>query len=327
MFGESNTGKPNGFTLVEIAIVVVIIGLAGSAIINAYATLSAKSQKSLTAVHLEIVQDALGAYVERNFRLPCPMRADYAAAAAEPYGYEAGSGANGGNIPANCPVLQGLVPFKTLGIDQSMIKDGFGYAFTYHVGRSTSRDPRIAANVHENCRGPIWTETLQDATTRNINSSLARFCCRDTDPGANDEVDIQFRPAIAAGLEPMYPWVVDGTAANYAAVNVAETTYPSRLATENSIRPVYALVSHGPKGSGAYELNGTGSRHEAFFAVGGDEDTNRQIPPAAQSSRYIVREWALQDGNANYYDDIVTYGTQETLLARNGLYSCHAPRR
>jgi prepilin-type N-terminal cleavage/methylation domain-containing protein len=320
MFGESNTGKPNGFTLVEIAIVVVIIGLAGSAIINAYATLSAKSQKSLTAVHLEIVQDALGAYVERNFRLPCPMRANYAAAAAEPYGYEAGSGVNGGNIPANCPVLEGLVPFKTLGIDQSMIKDGFGFALTYRVGRSTSRDPRIPVNVHSNCRGTIWTETLQDGTTQNINPELARFCCRIDEAGAN-ELDIQFRPAVAAGLEQMYPWDVDGTAGNYANADTLLATYPSRLAAENTLRPVYVLLSHGPKGSGSYDLEGNGNIYDAFF--GTDEGINR----TAASSQYIVREWALQDGNANYYDDIVVYGTQETLLARNGIYSCHAPRR
>lgn len=319
MFGVTNTGKPSGFTLVELSIVLAMIGLAGFAMVNAYTTLSVKAQQSRTEVNLSIVQDALGAFAERNFRLPCPIRPNYAVAAAEPYGYEAGSGVNGGAIPQNCPVLEGLVPFHTLGISEDAIKDGYGFALTYRVGRSTARDPNIAAQVHSNCRGAIWTETLQDGTTANINPLLARFCCRAAEAGAN-ELNVQFRSGVVAPLEQMYPWNVDGTAGNYAAVNTLLLTYPSDLPTENTIRPVYVLVSHGKNGVGAYDTEGNGGR------IGGVPGIDENVNRTAASSQYIIREWSLVEDNT-FYDDTVVYGTQESLLARNGLYSCHAPRR
>jgi hypothetical protein len=153
----------------------------------------------------------------------------------------------------------------------------------------------------------------------NINPLLARFCCRAAEAGAN-EVDIQFRPAVVAPLEQMYPWNVDGNAGNYAAVNTLVLTYPSDLPTENTIRPVYALVSHGRSGIGSYDTEGNGAR------IGGNVGIDENVNRTTASSQYIVRDWTLREDNT-FYDDTVVYGTQETLLARNGLYSCHAPRR
>lgn len=321
MLGEKSTRNISGFTLVEMAIVLAIIGLAGFAIVNAYTTLRVKTQKSLTSVHLNLIQDALGAYAERNFRLPCPLRANYAVAALEPYGYEAGSGVNGGTIPANCPTLEGMVPFKTLGLSEDIIKDGYGFPFTYRMGRSTSRDPSLAVNIHESCRGTLWTQTQQDGTQININPLLARFCCRDIDVGANDELDIQFRPAIAAATQNMYPWGVDSGAARYGTVDTMIAAFADNAANRNTIRPVYVLVSHGSNGIGSFDLMGSGTRIPGFLGL--DETQNR----TTASSQYIEKEWVLQESTNNFFDDTVVWGTQESLLARGGEYSCYAPKR
>jgi prepilin-type N-terminal cleavage/methylation domain-containing protein len=49
----------SGFTLVELAIVVVVAGIAGFAIINAYSTLAKNIQRNKTQLHLTMIQNAI----------------------------------------------------------------------------------------------------------------------------------------------------------------------------------------------------------------------------------------------------------------------------
>ncbi|GEM_PF-2069960 len=308
-----------GFTIVEIAIVLTMAGLAFFAIANTYTSLDRKVRQDRTALNFALVQDALAAFAERNYRLPCPMRPDYAIAG-EPYGTEAGSGVNGNVTPANCPVLEGLIPFRTLGLDQDITKDGFGHFITYRVSRAQARNPNDGATVHENCRARVWMHTDMSGATVNINPQLARFCCRDPE-GVPNDLDLDFRRTVASGVENLWTLTVDGINAQYANVNTAGPAIASSAVNRNTTTPIYVLLSHGVLGIGSFNLEGTGARQ------GGRMGTDETVNAVTASSTFIVSP--PSDVNAaRHYDDMIAWGTQDTLLARgSGRFSCHAPAR
>jgi prepilin-type N-terminal cleavage/methylation domain-containing protein len=315
----------SGFTLVELAIVVVVAGIAGFAIINAYSTLAKNIQRNKTQLHLTMIQNALAAYVNRNMRLPCPMNPAFAAMT-PPMGYEAGSGANGDIIPANCPVIEGIVPYKTLSLPAEMARDGDGSYITYRIARSHGRDQRNFALIHQNCRGVMWMERPMNTpvgTVQNINPELARFCCRGTEGGVND-LDVEIRPQTTAALQNVWTLPVDNGGARYAIDSIESLPpdhLPSSASNRNTIRPIYVLVSHGANGTGAFREDGSGNRNAGF--LGTDEATNANTA----SSQFATYEPVLLQNDATYFDDRLAWGTQDTLLAKSGRFSCHAPSR
>ena len=101
----------SGFTLVEMAIVMVIMGLVMLTILPALNTVRTASQKSLTVSNLHSLMLATATYIQANGCLPCPALA----------------GASGNNFgrmayasPATtcgvCSNPEGLVPFVSLGL-------------------------------------------------------------------------------------------------------------------------------------------------------------------------------------------------------------------
>lgn len=111
-----------GFSLLELAIVLVILGLIGGlslpllmAQINRAATLKTHS-------HQEYALHAIAAYVEKNKRFPCP---------AEPHISGAGYGV--AQVQCRGQKAKGILPFKTLGISEIYAKDGFKRLMTYGV--------------------------------------------------------------------------------------------------------------------------------------------------------------------------------------------------
>jgi prepilin-type N-terminal cleavage/methylation domain-containing protein len=126
-----------GFTLVEIAVVVVIISALltmGIAALNAQlasAAVSATKKKQST------IQDALTTYLGLHGQLPCP---DTDIFTNVPDGIE--NRQNGGS-PAVQPITTlacatnfGVLPYVTLGLPQDMALDGWDNYFSYYVSNN-----------------------------------------------------------------------------------------------------------------------------------------------------------------------------------------------
>ena len=148
-----NHNKNNGFTIVEIAIVMVIFGLLMSMFGSVLASYQLRQKYEVTHQRMAVIQDAIDEYLELNGRLPCVARMDRDPDAAG-FGVEAFSTGPSGERTcrfgiAGTRVFQqtapavggpvphwnrwGSVPVRSLNIPDEYMLDGWGTRFTYIV--------------------------------------------------------------------------------------------------------------------------------------------------------------------------------------------------
>lgn len=134
-----------GFSLVEIAVVLVIVGLALGAGIAIFQSRVEQAQIETTRTRAEAVRQALVAYVARTYRMPCPAAPGIVSGAAN-YNVEMGAGVGGARTCTNGAGLvnnvggvaplgasRGTVPCTTLGLTEEACTDAWGGRFTYFV--------------------------------------------------------------------------------------------------------------------------------------------------------------------------------------------------
>ena len=123
-----------GFTLIELAVVVLLIGLLATMGISSLKAQLASAAISATKKKQDTIKDALVAYLAKNKRLPCP-------AIDEKGGLDATVRITTASPPNNCITKFGIVPYTELGLPKSAALDGWENFFTYAVS-------------------PKWTATL-----------------------------------------------------------------------------------------------------------------------------------------------------------------------
>lgn len=111
-----------GFSLLELAIVLVILGLIGGLSLPLLTTQINRTATLKTRSHQDYALNAIAAYVEKNKKFPCP---------AEPHISGAGYGV--AQIQCRGQKAKGILPFKTLGISEIYARDGFKRLMTYGI--------------------------------------------------------------------------------------------------------------------------------------------------------------------------------------------------
>ena len=343
----ANRNEEAGFTLVEIAVVMIISGLILTALINSYLRWNDILKSSKTKEHIAVVSDALSAYASRNFRIPCP--ADPSDAGVEPFGTEIGSGVNGAAIGACGGAIaqaEGIIPFASLGLDASFARDGWGNYMTYQVSPAFTRDPEDLAgviNVHAKCRTTDWIEGVffvggQLNGGRNVEARKARFCCMQ--PLGSEANILSTSAADASPNQPalifrgdglgFYNNNVDAVADPNVAAEPINGGVPPRKYYNNTLHggtlimsghtdlPAYVLISHGSNGAGAFIGNNTLNRNA------NDGGVSETINATANNQTVYDLEHDSSNDNT-YYDDIVSWQTQSNLMARLRRDSCAVP--
>jgi prepilin-type N-terminal cleavage/methylation domain-containing protein len=120
-----HTKQQSGFTLVELAVVVFLVGLLASLGLSALNAQLASSHISDTKKKQEIIKDALISYLGRNKRLPCP--------ATNASGSIDGTESRLGGTPSPCTGNFGIIPYYELGLPKSAALDGYENFFSYAV--------------------------------------------------------------------------------------------------------------------------------------------------------------------------------------------------
>lgn len=133
---EFSMKRSQGFTLVEMAIVLLIVGLLlGGLMMPLSAQIEQQRITETKKAEDEIIQ-ALTGYAIANGRLPCPATATLATGTANAGVANAatGTGCTGGQT--------GVVPWVTLGLNET---DAWGHRYTYRVSAIYSRSVPQAA--------------------------------------------------------------------------------------------------------------------------------------------------------------------------------------
>lgn len=135
MYSHSRSLTNRGFSLLEMAVVLAIVGLLIAGLLPNLTSQIEQQRRTETRKQLADIQQALLGFAIINGRLPCPTTiADPANAA---YGEEAASCA--GN-----PAAEGYLPWKTLGVletdawgsKRNNAGDGWGGYWRYRVDRN-----------------------------------------------------------------------------------------------------------------------------------------------------------------------------------------------
>ena len=134
-----------GFTLVEMAVVVVIIGLLmamGLAMTN---SMMENTKRSTTKDREDYVRDALIAYFTANHRLPCPDNGSNVGNTGRDGVEDRLAGGATPVTSSGCTAATGLgtVPYLTLGIAREKALDAYGNFITYRL--DTARNWHLTA--------------------------------------------------------------------------------------------------------------------------------------------------------------------------------------
>jgi len=325
----TTTGQ-RGFTLIEMALVIAIIGLMVSGGIFAITPVLRQAKVNQTATALDQLEAALALFAIRNNRLPCPADGSLPSTNAN-YGIEpTPTPVNGGNCTVGTTNTNGFVvgnsviPWRTLGLDESYSVDGWNNRISYFPanGAIAGVNSLVDNTSPVTCpAGSGCTLCLARTTATTAGTSTRQAIC-----------DIA-----TAGLTPSYPY------GNYIAVysiNAAGTAVGTELTLANSAgvptastvsqygnRAAYVLISHGPTGWFGWTKSGTpltpytGTVHVLkAFNGSATAGPGNSLGVVQGASRFLG-----QTNNAAYFDDIVRWRSPSFLIQNCGSSACGNP--
>jgi prepilin-type N-terminal cleavage/methylation domain-containing protein len=237
-----------GFTLIEMAIVLVVIGLILSGGLMAVTPVLQSSRVTETNGKLDRIENALLLYGIQNTCLPCPATGSIATGAAN-YGaarHAAGYYTSGCATASNlCVATAGVVPWLNLGLSEEDITDAWGNRISYQLSSGTT-------------------------TT-----------CSATTPLASRNNNLQLSGGFARNstLPSCYPY---GTLAVNTAAGGA--IVPGTAGQEGA---AFVLVSHGPDGQGAWAAQ-SGIEKTESGSNDDQEDNADDATPFVQSDRIEI---------------------------------------
>ncbi len=267
--------KKRGFTLVEIVVVMLILGVVLAMAVRLVTSLTPRQFASTTSTRLAALDVALANFVSMAQRLPCPADGGLPV-----------SDANAGLeqrqlLTGDCLNNQalGVVPWRTLGVSPSEATDGYGTLFTYRVSPELARD--AAMNM-----------TACDA------AGMAGI-----DPLGQPAPNQRCRPGCQNGAPPNTPaatctGVADIVAARGLTLKDAVVPTPNIVATGAA----YVLLSHGENRAGGYAPSGYPQASSGLDVGPGEVKNDASVALAP----YYV-DAPLDTSKANHFDDVVSH--------------------
>ncbi|MFZ6843872.1 type II secretion system protein [Undibacterium sp. RuTC16W] len=320
----------SGFTLVEMAMVLLIIGLILGSVLSVSGSMRESQNRQLVRTQLDALDTALANFVAQNKRLPCPANGTLASntlnagietlSAGPPPAAAAPKGTCG---PAN--QINGVIPWVTLGLSESDATDPWNGRFTYRVY------PPLAMQAQSVGISPLTPVTppagLMDMTACDPASTVSGSPVPITGlcGGFN----------AATGCTQCKPNTAPCNTANLANC-VSPTNYLANKGLDvwNGVGAwatrqnnpaagtgaAYVIISHGPSGRGAY--NSAGNLQPGSAVAGSNETPNLNNQalalPSALGTTY--RDSELNDvASAAHFDDYLSHPTIMSVLNKANL--------
>lgn len=296
--------KHLGFTLVEMAIVLVVIGIVLAGVLGTFKAQMDNSRTRETQQSLTDIREALIAFALSNGRLPCPADPTLTSTAA-------GAGLEDPNPVVNrCNRLNGVIPWATLGVKEL---DAWGGRFSYSVSDDYTADD-YTSQLPWPTSPPAPFDPVKDATAKDRASRFARKLsapsevCSLVDPEppapAAPHITITTTFGLCTGQYPTTGRIDVRVAAPAASALVAQ-------------KVAAVIVSHGKNRLGSF---GSGGGARLAGAVG-DEAENANADTALNGILDVVFVSHLYvDDPANpgtaLYDDMTEWISTANLIGK-----------
>lgn len=127
--------QAGGFTLIELSVVLLIIGLLLSGGLLASATILEENKRRETDLNMDRVEQALTLFVAQQGVLPCPDTS------ATPDGLQDDPCTEADDV------VSGAVPWVTLGLTGGVSRDGWGRLLTYAIQESYGPPPGGSVDI------------------------------------------------------------------------------------------------------------------------------------------------------------------------------------
>jgi prepilin-type N-terminal cleavage/methylation domain-containing protein len=281
--------KAAGFTLIEIVVVLFILGVVISMAAVLTRGVTAAQQRSITTARLAAIDSALVQFVQQQRRLPCPaLGTRPSTATTNPIPGDEYNRASGGcQAAAGAYETDGVVPWRSLGLSENDVTDGWGRRITYRI------DPQLAA---DNALDMSWCDS---AGTGGLVSGACNTACTST------ALSSCTPPATFLGTKGL-------TVKNISGLTVMDPT-----ASPNT-GAAYVLISAGATGGGAY-LN-TGVLGASTVTDGTQEQKNYASAGWVSAAvTYYVDDIENDTSGTSHFDDIVLRPSVMNVISRAGL--------
>lgn len=291
---QTNRPVQSGFTLTELAVVLVIVSLLFVFIMPTSTTLLNTGKRELTRQRLKTIDIALTNYVTVNRRLPCPAVGTVAAGTA---GNEGARDATG-----NCTNNQvsGIVPYVAIGLTEADTNDGWDRRITYRAAFGLTRDGALDMTLCD----PAGTKAADVTSLGSYAAPSGR--CWSTCVGTGMATCTSPQNYLAGkGF-----WIRNGDGTLLIMDGAAFTG------------AAYVLISHGENGYGSYSrsgilqttsTSGVAGTIEAFNINGPAVSVTSVLPATANT----FRDTEYSPGTAaTYFDDFLIRPSVYSVIQR-----------
>lgn len=270
--------RSRGFTLVELAMVLIIVSLVGGIFVSMMFSVMDGQRTTATRAKLAAIDAALVGFVAVNRRLPCPAdgRTD------------AATDTSAGKETSPCENQHGVVPWVALGLSAQDVEDGWNNRITYRI------DTRLAIANGMDLSGcdPAGTGTPATAAPNSTCASSSGSCSA----------------AVLANC--VRPQLVLSGKGLEVKTSVSGQTIMNPGA-DPATGAAYVLISHGENQAGAYNASGI-----LMSSTKGVTGTNEAHNSAAIAQLYYVDMPQVFSNAANRFDDFVLRPSVLSVIQR-----------